>query len=311
MPKYSIIVVSYNGEKYINKCLGELLKQTYKDYEIIFIDDGSCDNTKEEVKKFKKVKYYKINHSGVSAARNYGIDKSNGMYFLFVDVDDYVDKDMLKVIDDNLKEDVDLVKFGYKIVDENNNIIKNIIDDDRNICDGEEAFKILCNKKNVFDMICIYIYNKNYWIKNKYSFKEGCYHEDFGIIPYALLNAKKVKILSYSPYYYVQTQSSITRSDDDEKSIKKAYDYLKHYDFLYNKVNNNKFNKETKRLFNSYISNSAILKINTIPKYERKKYIGELKKRNVFNNIQDITIMHKIKKMILKISPNLYLKVMK
>ena len=49
MPKYSIIVVSYNGEKYINKCLGELLKQTYKDYEIIFIDDGSCDNTKDRL----------------------------------------------------------------------------------------------------------------------------------------------------------------------------------------------------------------------------------------------------------------------
>ncbi len=311
MPKYSIIVVSYNGERYINNCLTKLFEQTYNDFEIIFVDDGSSDNTKAEITKFKKVKYYKINHSGVSAARNYGISKANGKYFLFVDVDDYVDNDLLKIVDSNLEEDFDLVKFGYRIVDENNNIIKEVIDLSNDNIDGEDAFKILCNKKQVFDMICVYVYNKRYWLKNKYSFKEGCYHEDFGIIPYALLNAKKVKILSYSPYYYVQTKSSITRSDDVKKNIKKAYDYLGHFDFLYNKVNNSNFSRDTKKLFNSYISNSAILKINTIPKTERKKYIDELKKRNVFNNIQDISLMHKIKKIILKISPNLYLKVIK
>ena len=82
MPKYSIIVVSYNGERYINNCLTKLFEQTYNDFEIIFVDDGSSDNTKAEITKFKKVKYYKINHSGVSAARNYGISKANGKFCL-------------------------------------------------------------------------------------------------------------------------------------------------------------------------------------------------------------------------------------
>ena len=306
MIKFSIIVASYNGEKYIDNCIKNILSQTYKNYEIVLIDDGSTDNTKEVVKKYKDVKYYKIKHQGVSAARNYGIEKSSGEYFIFIDADDYVKEDMLEVINDNLTSDVDLIKYGYNLVDENKKTLNTYIDDKTDTISGTKAFEILCNKKVPFDMICIYAYNKKYWVDNKYEFKKGCYHEDFGIIPYALLKASSVKILNYAPYYYVQTDNSITRNNDEEKIIKKAYDYLIHYDFLYTKVNNDNFDSNTKKIFNSYIANGAVLKIFTLPKNERKKYVEELKQRNVFDNIQN-----NLKRNILKLSPSLYSLVMK
>ena len=306
MIKFSIIIACYNGEKYIDNCIKNVLKQTYNNYEIILIDDGSTDNTQEVVKKYKDVKCYKINHQGVSAARNYGIEKSSGEYFIFIDVDDYVKEDMLEILSNNIKEKPDMIKFGYNIVNENNEIINIYIDEETNVISGEEAFKILCNKKVPFDMICIYVYNKKYWINNKYKFKKGCYHEDFGIIPYALLKANKVKILNYVPYYYVQTNNSITRNDDEKKSIKKSYDFLRHYDYLFDKVNNGDFNNYIKKIFNSYIANGAVLKMLAITGNERKKYIKELRKRNVFNNVSN-----KTKRVILKINPNLYCVLMK
>ena len=312
MKKFSIIIVSYNGKKYVDECIKKISKQTFKDYEIIFVDDGSTDNTEEAIKKYDEVKYFKIEHKGVSYARNYGIQKSKGKYFLFVDVDDYVDYDLLKVLDENTKEEVDLVKYGYKLVYHDKTTV--CFDNDTDIISGESAFKLLCNKKMAFDMICIYLYNRNYWDKNNYAFAEGYYHEDFGLIPFVLLNASYVKIINFPAYYYVQTDNSITRNEVEDKKRKKAYDCLRHYDYLMECIDGNDFQNDTVMLFKSYIANALILKMSSLNKKARKDYIIELKNRGVFDNIKSDSISGRFKKTILSISPNSYcllLKVMK
>lgn len=90
MPFFSIIIPLFNKEKYISEALHSVLDQTFQDFEIIIIDDGSTDNSKLEVLKFKdtKIKLYSTINSGVSAARNLGVYKSTGMYCAFLDADD-------------------------------------------------------------------------------------------------------------------------------------------------------------------------------------------------------------------------------
>ena len=98
----SIIVPMYNSEKYIERCIKSLINQSYKNIEIILIDDGSKDKTIEILKlynsKDSRIKLYKKKNSGASSARNYGLEKCTGDYILFVDADDYIDSNMVQDI---------------------------------------------------------------------------------------------------------------------------------------------------------------------------------------------------------------------
>ena len=90
----SIIVPVYNGEKYVERCIENLINQTYKNIEIILINDGSTDNTENVLKKYDKYNHVKIinqTNSGVSHSRNVGIENANGEYIWCVDSDDYVE----------------------------------------------------------------------------------------------------------------------------------------------------------------------------------------------------------------------------
>ena len=99
MPQISIIVPIYNGAKYINKCIEMIINQTFKDFELIIIDDGSTDNTSdmcnEYAKKDKRIKVISKKNEGTWAARNRGIDESRGKYIIFFDCDDWYEDDLL------------------------------------------------------------------------------------------------------------------------------------------------------------------------------------------------------------------------
>lgn len=115
----SIIVPVYNGDKYIERCIISLLNQQYANREIIIIDDGSTDNTYKICKKYNdlsEIKLFHIDNHGVSFARNFGLEQANGKYILFVDSDDYVDKNYCNVLMENLiSSDADLVVCGFNL----------------------------------------------------------------------------------------------------------------------------------------------------------------------------------------------------
>lgn len=96
----SIIVPMYNSEKYIERCVKSLISQSYKNIEIVLVDDGSKDKTIEILKIYKdkdsRIKLYKKKNRGASSARNYGLEKCTGDYILFVDADDYIDSNMVQ-----------------------------------------------------------------------------------------------------------------------------------------------------------------------------------------------------------------------
>lgn len=155
-------------------------------------------------------------------------------------------------------------------------------------------------------MACCYVFSRRYWLSNKYNFVKDVYHEDFGLIPYVIYNANKVISISYVGYNYVQRQGSIMNNNDYDKTIKKAYDMLNQYKDIKNKVSHSNNN-----YLLSYMGNCAIVKARELKTKERKEYIKELKKIKVFDDIITNTFSRKLKKLLMRISINLYLKVAK
>lgn len=119
--KFSIIIPVYNAEKYIDSCLSSIIKQSYKNYEIIVIDDGSTDRTLDICQRYKKnntdinIIVYHQENTGVSAARNRGIKLATGKYIIFVDADDEINEKMLCIYDKYVDlYDADLIFCGYE-----------------------------------------------------------------------------------------------------------------------------------------------------------------------------------------------------
>ena len=114
----TIIIPVYNSEKYLEKTIKSILEQTYNNYELILIDNGSTDNSAEICKKYQekdeRVKFYIQSKKGVSNARNRGIEKATGEFICFVDSDDYIEKDMLNsYMDIYIKYKPDLIVSGF------------------------------------------------------------------------------------------------------------------------------------------------------------------------------------------------------
>ena len=122
--KFSIIVPVYNVEKYVKRCLDSIFNQTYKDFEVIVVNDGSTDKSMNIVKKYKDVKIINEENRGLSHARNNGVKNARGDYILFVDSDDYINKDLLKELNKSLNNNPDVVRFQVQSVDEYGNMTK-------------------------------------------------------------------------------------------------------------------------------------------------------------------------------------------
>ena len=313
MIKYSFIVPVYNTEKYLKKCLDSLVNQTYKDFEIIVVNDGSTDKSSNIISKYQK-KYKNIividkENEGLSMARNRGVQKSNGKYIIFVDSDDYVSNKLLEEVDKKI-DDSDILRFQIATEDEEYTKINEYHEESFESMCGYDAFKYLSSYHFVEPAWC-YVIRKNYYIENKFSFKKGVYHEDFGLIPYVIYKARKVKSIDFIGYYYIQRNGSIMNNNDYKKTVKKAFDMLEQYKTmrLFAKNINRKNNLDD--YFLSYISNSVIVKARELKKDEKKVYINELKKLNVFDGVLVNTRIRRFKKYLMKYNLNLYLKVVR
>ena len=313
MIKYSFIVPVYNTEKYLKKCLDSLVNQTYKDFEIIVVNDGSTDKSSSIISKYQK-KYKNIividkENEGLSMARNRGVQKSSGKYIIFVDSDDYVSNKLLEEVDKKI-DDSDILRFQIATEDEGYTKINEYHEEGFESMCGYDAFKYLSSYHFVEPAWC-YVIRKNYYIENKFSFKKGVYHEDFGLIPYVIYKARKVKSIDFIGYYYIQRNGSIMNNNDYKKTVKKAFDMLEQYKTmrLFAKNINRKNNLDD--YFLSYISNSVIVKARELKKDEKKVYINELKKLNVFDGVLVNTKIRRFKKYLMKHNLNLYLKVVR
>lgn len=119
MPKVSVIIPTYNRSRYICEAIDSVLAQTYKDFEIIIVDDGSTDNTKGILSKYNsKIRYFYKTNGGVASARNFGINKATGEYIAFIDSDDlWLETKLKKQVDYMGKNNTDLVYCNMCIME--------------------------------------------------------------------------------------------------------------------------------------------------------------------------------------------------
>lgn len=311
MPKFSIIIPVYNSEKYLDKCLTSVLNQSFEDYEIIVINDGSTDNSLDIMNKYKdNINICNVKEKrgvGPSYARNLGVRKAKGDYILFLDSDDYYEKDLLERLNDNIDRNYDIIRFQMQY-DHNGEKEKLIgSKNDMIFANGIDAFNEICTY-SIVESPCCYAFNRDYFLSNNFEFSKDTLHEDFGLIPIIIIMARKVKCLSYIGYNYVIHDNSIMTSNDYDKVLKKANDLLIHFEFINEK---SKYIKGDLSLFNSFIANSLILKSTTLKYKDYKNYIKKLKKLNVFDMLMDDTTNRKIKKLLLEISPKFYYKIVR
>ena len=225
----SIIVPVYNVEKYLKKCVDSIINQTYKNIEIILVDDGSTDSSGKMCDDYKKVdkriKVYHKKNGGLSDARNYGIDKSKAKYVGFVDSDDFITEDMYEILYNSIKKydaDISLARVidCYDDIPEINNT-------DAKDClfNKEEAIKKVMEAEEVSVHAVSKLYKKELF--NDLRFEVGRTTED-GIIMIELLDkCNKIAYNSSCVYYYIHRENSITTRKFNEKT---GYDVIYAYE---------------------------------------------------------------------------------
>lgn len=232
MPLLSIIVPIYNVELFLEDCINSVINQTFKDFELILVDDGSTDNSSKICDDFKEkderiVAIHKENR-GLSSARNAGIDIARGEWIAFVDSDDTIAPDMYeKMINAAILNEVKMVICSAKYMSEDGKEYRDIPRPD-SINFGEveitSSHAMIDNLRwrgeydnNLFVIACNKLYNKNLF--SKLRFVEGVIHEDEMLANSIYIDMFKIAIIHEPLYNYRQRQGSITHEKIQEKNM--------------------------------------------------------------------------------------------
>jgi len=306
---FSIIVPVYNTSKYIDKCINSILNQTYNNYEIIIINDGSTDNSKEVLEKYKdnkKITIINQKNKGLSGARNNGIKKSKGSYIIFIDSDDYIENRLLEKINEKIKNNTDVIRYQTQTVNENYEIINKYNEVEFTDISIDKALdKIL--KYHFIENSWLYCYNKDIFTKNKLKFDEGYIHEDFGLTPLIFSKINNITSINYIGYNYLIRENSIMNNKDTKKTQKKCNDFITLGIRNINVIKDCKL--KNKELLLSYIANSILIKGKELNKTDRINYLKIIKENNIDKYLLTNTTKRKLKKILFNINYNLYLKV--
>ena len=222
-PKISIIVPVYNVEKYLNRCIDSILNQTFDDFELILIDDGSTDKSGEICDKYMKddsrVKVIHQKNSGPSYARNMGLNLANGDYIGFVDSDDWIDVNMYEHLYLScLNEHSEMSIIGIREVNESNVCLSEYIPSNINLSEIlKRAYP--CNK----------LFKKELFENEKFVL--GRYYEDLELISKLFIKSKKVSTINTIGYNYLKRTGSTT-SSRDSKIIDNIWAYTKIKEYL-------------------------------------------------------------------------------
>ncbi|WP_195218180.1 glycosyltransferase family 2 protein [Turicibacter sanguinis] len=210
MARISIIVPIYNVEAYLPTCLDSLVSQTYKDIEIICIDDGSTDKSSIILDSYVSrypylIRAFTILNKGLSGARNEGLKYATGEYICFIDSDDWLDIDLIENwMQVATKEQCDIVICGIQVVNKKGHILykygylEGDLTPPRVSLETNEA----CNK----------LYHRSLF--EGVLFPEGRWYEDLSLIPTLLTRAKSIGQVSQYGYYYLQRDGAITKTYD-------------------------------------------------------------------------------------------------
>lgn len=294
----SIIIPVYNVEKYLKKCIQSILNQTYKNIQLILVDDGSTDNSGkicDELKnKDNRIGVIHKENGGLSEARNVGIENATGKYIAFVDSDDYVLKDMYETLYKNLianDADISICKYQYKKEEKKVDLkadTKDIV-----VMNNLQALKELLLNKKITNHVINKLYKKE--IFDNIKFPVGKKYEDIDVMYLLFERSSKIVYQDITKYIYINREGSILHN----KNPKLIQDYItivnNRYEYLLDKYKELKVELNYNLLFSilqyhiiaiggkqKEFYNSEIM----IDEYKKiKKIMKENEKNQIFKNL--------------------------
>lgn len=322
-PKISIIIPIYRVEPYLRKCVDSVLAQTYKNIEIILVDDDSPDRCgeicDEYAKKDNRVRVIHKENGGLSDARNTGIRIATGDYIMFIDSDDYVANDICEVLLDVCeKNKADISTCGHISVWPDRKTIPTDLDDTgkETVCDNYEALKIYFTenglKKNKFHTIsCAKLYIKSLFDNIQFPF--GKLHEDIFTTYKLLYEAKKCVNIDLTKYFYLQRDDSIMSNAFNIKNIEHIIEaFEERYSFF--KERSDELAQYAGHIlfeYYLYIYKKLILKNTTQGDIENLKKLVEnrIRRLSVLSPTMPLRRKHRVWLTFFKINPALYVKI--
>ena len=279
MDKVSIILPVYNSEKYIKRCIDSILDQTYTNFELLVINDGSKDNSLKEIKKYKdkRIRIIDKKNEGVAKTRNLGIKESTGKYIMFIDNDDFIDNDYISSFINNI-EDNDILIGSYKRVDDEKLLFKyNLVSDS-----SWSKYVVLAPWAK--------LYKRDFLVNNKIEFLDYKIGEDvyFNLLCYS--KTDKIKVFNNQSYNWYYNNKSV--SNTTQKGLNQNVDISillhKILSFINIKDNNNTYFIE--RYIYWYLLFSGRYANKKVFKKQYNSYIEFLNKNNIKTNINPLVL---------------------
>lgn len=303
----SVIVPVYNSEKYLEKCIGSILNQTYENLELILIDDGSKDNSGLICDKYaafdKRVKVIHKENAGVSSARNQGVDCASGEYIAFVDSDDWLEESTFQIL-------IDLLKYKNSDMVVSNVYFRN----EKEVCSiGIPANEHTYSPEEANQLLLKFQFSSSLWlclysrklIKGNYLNESIHFWEDLEY-QYRIISKANNIVVNNTPLYHYR-EGSITHSTLNERKLS----CLKISNILRSstKIRSKDFESIITNLEISFLFDLALLgardtschqKCDNILKENAKKFLKYVLRSSSYK------VMKKIHLLILSVSPKLY-----
>lgn len=315
----SVIVAMYNVESYIDRCLSSLANQTFENFEIIVVNDGSTDGSGETANSFaniyENVTVYNKTNGGLSSTRNYGLTKAKGQYVLFIDGDDFVEPTFLEkmykqMVEKNL--DVVISKFIFYYEQSKKSIETPYELDENQLLNSEQALNDFFIGK-ITGHVWNKLIKKDILLKNHLSFKEGIFYEDAPFTIKLLLICDRIGFVNEGLYYYVQREGAITK----QTTIKHLNDHLYIFECIAKNVpteflvrsNENYQVFKTEQLFYNRTLMSRLDKEkvdNTSLKEYMQKFTGMVKSLQIKHILLNKEVAKKVKLKYILLKGNLF-----
>lgn len=227
--KFSIIICGYNIEQYVGKAIKSILKQTYKDYEIILVNDGSVDNTLLEMKKYESDNVIVIDNKknlGLGASRNIGVEMAEGEYILYLDGDDtmYNNETLYKINKVLEQEAADITFFGVQYIGNGNKLYLSNADN------STKEARLSCD---IFFGVPSKCWKAEFLRKNNITFIEDMYYEDMVYSMKATILANKLNYGEFPIFNYYRNRPGSIMSTPNLRRCKDMYRMLSYMMELY------------------------------------------------------------------------------
>lgn len=256
--KLSIVVPIYNVEQYIRKCLRSIINQEenlFKVIEVILVNDGTKDKSVEQIQdlvnQYDNIVLLNQENQGLSVARNNGMKQAKGDYVWFVDSDDWISKDALKILMPHLDNVNDIVSVAYTKVTEKEETNEAVFFNEVKTFTGKETFRRRCEFATMAQRG---IYRKAFMVKNNLSFVPGIYSQDDELCLRASYLAETVTLVPQPIYCFLRTTGENHKSIMNSGKPKYGFDYITVVKSLIKFNNTFVKEKDLKKRFNYHIS---------------------------------------------------------